>query len=170
MKKNMKINMLRNMKNTMHLQSGLNFWWLLELFKWQHILSLSSGIVFIFTLQGDTNEVNVSQEQLADLSNQFERLYNSLRSLIERFNNTISDNNINSIMIEGGNLGIDLETELSDELVQRLTNMLDIIRTSIIQRESQIDELLDSIWDLDENLYNTLYNDYVLLKQTFRYH
>ena len=153
-----------------YLKSEINPWSLVDLLKWESVLGIPIGVFVIFALQGDINNININQDQIANLTNQFETLYNSLDNLINRFNQTLSDNGIDIVIIENGNLGIDFETDLSDEMIQRLSNMLDIIRTSIIQRESQIDNILDQIRELDENQYNVLYNRFITLKQTFSYH
>lgn len=151
--------------NTRYLKSGLDMWTIITALKFDPILALSLGTVTLIVYSNTDNSIDM--EQIRVLTNEFYRLIESLQDFIDRFDNIVSDNNI-TILEERVNdsLGIEIDTEVSDEEVNRLNNILDILHDSIHQRSHQIQDILNRIQNIESRIYN--FNDYTYVYDTMR--
>lgn len=155
-------------KKGLMLESNVDPFLLLKLFNFNNCLNICGGVVVIVcSVHSVTSNIENLDERITELNN----LLNPLQGFINQFNQTLLENNITTVMIEGGNIGVDYtDLDISEEAIQRITNLLDLLRTLIIQRESQIETVLDAIQRLDSERYTQLLEQYNQIKQTFNYH
>ena len=158
---------LKTSNRTPSLQSNIDTWIFLKYIKLDPSTVLAGGVLlWVYSVAGSTNETTITENSLENLSNNFDRLLQGMKQLIERFNNTLTNNNIVDVEVVNDKVGI-VDYDISEQAAQRISNMLGIIKDTIHQRAHQIEDLVNSIRNIDEDLYQSLLARFELAKQAF---